>query len=426
MSNQDPVYIWNKYFKGKGKVMTALKEEVVNPKCVITPNDREAPSKVILNQYETVTVHQKPSAQSYEKKFLVESEKYKGFIFLVSARQIEKPKKGTEAIKPQNFKMDEKALEISDIKRLVKTYVEKIDELPQLIQKYLVFLVEKTTSPNSGLMFKREHFSKIIEKDWKNIAKNFGEVLCGVAAVAQAESKSIFPKLNISKNDKIFYPRSQTEALYDFKILDGRTKKDKYLISVKAKLRGAKPNTVKPEDILKLIKKNIKGWSKDWSRTHQMKITEILAKENMRYGPLAVIKYLISTNNRLNYSKIDFSKGRLKPKAKKILEEFRTITVDGINQIIKSDQQKRTEKTSDYCKVAETYVEYISRNQIDFTDFFFAAVSKNVYFMIVTDLDASGAKFQTIGDDEKLDHKKVERIVLRGKHDLNGRMGFDI
>lgn len=426
MSDQSPEKYWE-YFK-KGNVKTELKQ-AIKTKAWRTKGSSDTLYE--LGVYDQVTVLKKERMTDLEGKFEVWSDKYgKDVVFLLSKAHLAKPKKGTDAIKPQNFKLDDKNLSISDIDSLVRKHIVDIEGLPGVIQEYLLFLIKKTAKPNSGISFKKEYFKKIVMKDIKAIAKNFGEVLCGLAAIAQAENRTMFPNLNIKKTDKVFFPRSLTEALYDFKICGDRPGSNKpetkYLISVKAKLKGANPNTVKPEDIINLINKSTKLKSA-WSTKHEYKIIEILAKESIRYGPCKAILYCLSHGLELSSTIApDIKASELKTAGRYTKKE--------IEKKLSEEKIQKKSSNDTFFKDSEKYIEYLSRHvkkeKLNFTKFFMDAISNNVYFMIVTELGVNGAKFETIGDDwgrkTGINHKKIDRIVLRGKHDLNGRMGFDI
>ena len=366
-----------------------------------------------LEKHDEVTVLKKKNINDLEGNYEITSDKYGGVVFLVSRHILEKPKAGTEAIKPQNFSLDGIHLSVDDIQKLVKKNMGDIQELKDVIKEYLIFLTQATAKPNSSMTFK--HFDKILVGELKGIAKNFGEVLSGIAVLSNSK---LFPNLNIKKTDKVFFPKSLTEGLYDFSItgnVAGKVK-EKYLFSVKAMLKGGSPNTVKPEDIIRLINNSSKA-KKTWGETHQYKILKILGEQSIRYGPLEAIKYLISKNIKLDNA--------LVPKdMQKRFESYKTVSQ--IDNLIKQDQKKRSKKVDDLLKGAENFIEYISRTRLDFTQLFLDAINSQVYYIIVRDMGTSGVLWETVGDKNGINHREIDRINLRGKHDLNGRMGFDI
>jgi hypothetical protein len=398
-----------KYFNQKD-VKTRLKTDA--KKLKVWKNGSKS-SDYSLQKHDEVTVLKKKSINDLDGNYEITSDKYKGVIFLVSRHILEKPKAGTEAIKPQNFALDGINLSIEDIQKLVKKNVEDIPEVKDVIKEYLIFLTQSTAKPNTAMNFK--HFSKIVIGELKGIAKNFGEVLSGIAVLANPK---LFPNLNIKKDDKVFFPKSLTEGLYDFSIVGkvGSKTKEKYLFSVKAMLKGGSPNTVKPEDIIRLINSSAKA-KKRWVGTHQYNIIKILAEGSIRYGPLEAIKYTLNKKVKLNTKDIP-------PGVQKKLEAYKTVSM--IDDIIKQDQKKRNKKIDDLLKSSETYIEYISRTTLDFTEMFLDAINSQVYYIIVRELGAAGVKWETVGDVKGINHKEIDRINLRGKHDLNGRMGFDL
>lgn len=398
-----------KYFNQRD-VKTRLKSDAKNLKAW---KNGSKSSPYSLQKHDEVTVLKKKSINDLDGNYEIKSDKYKGVVFLVSRHLLEKPKAGTEAIKPQNFSLDGINLSIDDIQKLVKKNINSIPELKQVIQEYLIFLTQATANPNGSTSFK--HFDKIVLGEIKGIAKNFGEVLSGIAVLANPK---LFPNLNIKKTDKVFFPKSLTEGLYDFSVVGqvGGKTKEKYLFSVKAMLKGASPNTVKPEDIIRLINNSSKA-KKKWEKTHQYNIIKILAEGSIRYGPLEAIKYTLSKNVKMNMRDVPTA-------MQKKFAAYKSVAA--IDSIIKQDQKQRSKKVDDMLKSAESYIEYISRNTLDFTELFMDAISSQVYYIIVKELNGSGVKWETVGDKNGINHKLIDRINLRGKHDLNGRMGFDL
>jgi hypothetical protein len=428
MSNQDPVYIWKKYFSGNNKVRTRLKDEVKKPKVLIVPKNTTTPSNPKLLKNDPITVHPKPSGESYERQFLVESDNYKGVIFLVSATYIEKPKKGTDAIKPQHFGLEgtnplTSSFSVSKIEKMVKTKLMELDkkDMPGVVKDYLTFLLEQTIKQTSKTF---PQFKTITVGDIKNIAKNFGEILSGVVVITRPD---LFKSLNINKDDLVFFPEDETMRLYDFTIV-GKERgklKEKNKFSVKAQISDTKSNTVKPEDIIKLIDKDakLKRQCSGKELRHQYQITKILAENSVRHGPLLAVIY--AKKNNLIPKEDDFKGTTEGTKGAKMLIKQ---SVKDLEEIIKRDATKKG-KDDLYKSHAQIYLEVISRKKLDFTELFLSAIRTKVYYIIVSGLNERGVVWKTIGVKGGLVEKEIKPfdITLRGKHDFNsGRMGFDV
>jgi hypothetical protein len=87
----------------------------------------------------------------------------------------------------------------------------------------------------------------------------------------------------IKSSDYTYFSPSDTERLYDFKVFRG---KEEILISNKQKKGGT--NTLKPVDVVHLVRKN-KSLSDKWANTKYYKVFEILDSNNVVSGPIKAI-----------------------------------------------------------------------------------------------------------------------------------------
>lgn len=103
----------------------------------------------------------------------------------------------------------------------------------------------------------------------------------------------------INSSDKVFFPTSQTETLYDFSV---KTKSKVELYSVK-QLKGA-TNVLKPGDVIKIIKSNSILKNK-WGEHSTFKVFEILNENNVVSGPITAIRDLYPRKTTLSKSNLN-------------------------------------------------------------------------------------------------------------------------
>lgn len=414
--NSDEGYF--KYFNKKD-VTTRLKFKKGVETLELRAWEGNSNKKYVFERHDEITVLKKTDINELDRKYKVKSTKYRGVTFLVPKGLIEKPKLGTEAIKPQNFSLDGINLTAQNIQKLVKSNMHKIQELEEVIQEYLIYLTHAATKENPSSQYK--HFKKIPQDEIKRIAKNFGEVISALAVLTI--SNKLFPNIKIDRDDRAFFPTSLTEGLYDFAVnkVNGSLK---YKFSVKAQIADTSSNTVKPEDIMKLIEKDkaFRELCKNKMK-HQYQITKILAENSVRHGPLLAVIY--AKRNNLT-PKEEYFKGKTDGTmgAKVLIKK----SPEQLEAIIKRDKVKK-QNDELYKSYAQIFLEVVSKKVLNFSDFFLGAIRTKVYYVIVAGLNERGIIWKTMGAKGGVAEKEIKAfdITLRGKHDFNsGRMGFDV
>lgn len=119
--------------------------------------------------------------------------------------------------------------------------------------------------------------SKLNIAELSDIKNYFAEVM---GPIWSQEGKLI-PGLKAS--DYTYFSPSDTERLYDFKVFKG---KEEILVSNKQKTGGT--NTLKPGDVVRLVRSD-KFLSDKWSNTKYYKVFEILDTSNVVSGPIKAI-----------------------------------------------------------------------------------------------------------------------------------------
>jgi hypothetical protein len=103
----------------------------------------------------------------------------------------------------------------------------------------------------------------------------------------------------LTSNDKVFFPTSQTETLYDFSV---KINSNTSLYSVK-QLRGA-TNVLKPGDVVKIVSNNTILKNK-WEDHPTFEVFKILNSNNVISGPISVIRDLYPKKTKLSKTSLD-------------------------------------------------------------------------------------------------------------------------
>lgn len=162
----------------------------------------------------------------------------------------------------------------------------------------LKFLSNKTVSAVVLSILNQQNNSKVdvskLSESQKNDIKNY---------LAESAGPYFLKNLNlngvISSSDKVFFPTSQTETLYDFSV---KTKSKVELYSVK-QLKGA-TNVLKPGDVIKIINSNSILKNK-WCKHSTFKVFEILNENNVVSGPITAIRDLYPRKTKLSKSNLN-------------------------------------------------------------------------------------------------------------------------
>jgi hypothetical protein len=246
-------------------------------------------------------VHVKPiSGNSYQARIEVIYDNDKtGWI---STPMLGKPRSATgkkkmPELKPQEFDipLDQK-MSFETYYKKVLAAIEKRDDLQLVIKEYLKELTEFCM--HHGATEKKElvkAYADLAASEYidimNNIEKDFSEItapLCVLERGAAELDKLGYGKLT-KKNAQVFLPGAGNEPLIDFMIYDDEDRE--YPFSVKKISKTT--NVVKPQDIISLLdkKKNSK-WVKDYKKTVEFKILEVLADNRVKQGSFLALEVL--------------------------------------------------------------------------------------------------------------------------------------
>lgn len=270
---------WAKYFQGKGDLPTTMKKD--------SPSyDATDPNKK-LGTLAAGTKVTYLAAKAYESKALVSVPIKNGRefqIIRVSFDAIAKPGVKASAavsLKPQAFGVREKKYRIAEYSKIVADYIEDRKDLSPQLRTYLsaVFDYYATGKTTKGEVTKIYNSVKT-DIPINDINKDFGEVLGPVACYKLQLFKS--KGITLTNQLEVYMPERPNEPLMDYGLYDG---KKQYVISAKS---GTTTNTVKPGDILDLLKKNPAKVSK-WRDTKEWKLLQMLAENSILFGPIKAV-----------------------------------------------------------------------------------------------------------------------------------------
>ena len=246
-------------------------------------------------------VHVKPiNGNSYQARIEVIYDNDKtGWI---STPMLGKPRSATgkkkmPELKPQEFDipLDQK-MSFETYYKKVLAAIEKRDDLQLVIKEYLKELTEFCM--HHGATEKKElvkAYADLAASEYidimNNIEKDFSEItapLCVLERGASELDKLGYGKLT-KNNAQVFLPGAGNEPLIDFMIYDDEDRE--YPFSVKKISKTT--NVVKPQDIISLLdkKKNSK-WVKDYKKTVEFKILEVLADNRVKQGSFLALEVI--------------------------------------------------------------------------------------------------------------------------------------
>jgi hypothetical protein len=300
------VTAWAKYYQGRGNLPTMMKKE--SPIYDVTDTNKNigtitAGTKIIYI-----------SSKTYESKALVEIPQYNGrgsHFVRVSFDAIAKPGVRASAavsLKPQSFGIGEQKYLISEYAKVVANHIEDRKDLTPELRSYLAAIFDYYATGNTTADQVTAIFNAVkSDIPINDINKDFGEVLGPVACYKLQLFKS--KGIVLSNAARVYVPERPNEPLMDYGLYDG---KKQYIISAKS---GTTTNTVKPSDILNLLKKNPKKATK-WNKSKEWKLLQMLAENSILVGPIKAVAAIYgiipteaaNTVTRLKYDEKAFAK----------------------------------------------------------------------------------------------------------------------
>lgn len=253
-----------------------------------------------------------------------------------------------------------------------------------------------------------------------NEIKNYFAESAGPVWVAK---NSLLPGVKYS--DKTFFSKSETERLYDFKVI---TPKEIILVSNKQATGGT--NTLKAGDVITLVNKD-PLLKKKWGATKYYKVFDILDKNNVISGPITAVRDVYGSKSSVPkagltsiINQMDKNDVIIKNPPKELLA------------LINNDPATK-QKLKETGQVSGTMVNFLfekiliqqSVQDTKYHDLFVDVTAGNVSFFKFT-LDMSGKVYYEVSDPKKSSKKAklrskqgVERRSSSGRLKLD-KLGF--
>lgn len=264
---------WEKHFKGKGEVKTAMKKKS-------TLYNASGQPIGTVNQGEEITAL---PVEEYKDQYPIKTSLKTGFV---TFNNIQKPlgkRVSGIKLKPQDFKFFVK--ENWSAKELTKALlgeIEERDDLEPQLKNYLVALTAYWGKENGSLEEIRATYGKF-DRGLAEVQKDYGEMLGAIACCLYDVLKS--KNITVGADVKINFPLRGNEPLVDYYIQDAKNGK----LSISAK-SGETTNTLKPKDVLDLIASKQK--TSQWNTKGVYKFMKIVIDSSTVMMPFNAINMI--------------------------------------------------------------------------------------------------------------------------------------
>lgn len=342
----------------------------------------------------------KNKVQYKEAMFAGLSKSRKGFEIKgdITYRIVGKPAKfGTGApvnLKPQAFGIEGETPH-SNVNAYVKKVLEGIDKnkkIPGNVKEYITALVKFWDGDKSQAKILQELYKA--GQPVQEINKDFGEVL-GPIAIIRNQMLKQKAKQTLSPGTKIYVPARPNEPLMDYQLID----RNNYVISAKS---GKVTNTVKPADVIGLLKKDKAAFAK-YKNTPEFKVLEMLGEGSIIGGPLKAVA-------ALKLMPISMEAAEEIEKKKNNYDETKVFEYITTNDYLKKVKGKPL--ASELAREAEKIIVNLSRSKWNFTPLFEAAIHLKVIY-VKFELTTNGqGKFEIIVSNDFRNNK----VQLRSKN----------
>jgi hypothetical protein len=171
-------------------------------------------------------------------------------------------------LKPSDLQLTGRYRSISDHEKLLKSKINSLTN--KLVKSVCLDILDSPPGAKINIV-------GLKQPDINEIKNYFAEV----AAPILVKNNNLIT--GISKTSKVFYSDSDTERLYDFKLLHN----NKEILVSNKQLKGG-TNTLKPGDVIRLVDSD-SDLTKKWKKTKYYNIFKILDDNNVISGPMKAI-----------------------------------------------------------------------------------------------------------------------------------------
>lgn len=348
---------------------------------------------------------------SYQSKTPISLKSDASTVYYVTFDHIQKPKSKRASgikLKPQDFPHINFETNIS-YQNLVGSITEDLAEYRPDLDPKLVNYLEELLFYWSNMSSTTTDVSKAYKKLTEGkaeVAKDFGEMLGAIACI----TKGIIPGIKISKDTKIKFPRAGNAPLADYFLINKNFNGGQLTISAKS---GNTTNTLKPKDILDLLKSQNK--TSLWSSKDIYKFMQLVVDTPTALFPFYGINYVmkkeILNKKALDYANANFKVSNFSNK------KYDVALFANLFKLLGYDLTKPP-TIGQLFYYTEKYVITKANEKLNPTDIFEAATSGAVTYVkySISDSKPQGEFTVLVSDIVKSDKKNIK---WRSKNDSN-------
>ena len=303
-------------------------------------------------------------------------------------------------LKPSELDLDGKYIKILDYEKLVR------NKIKTLSNSKLTVILDILIDAKNGQTI---DISKLTSSQIAEIKNYYAEVIGPILIYKY----NLFPQASMSSSTTCYFSSSQTQSLYDFKMV---SRNQEYLFSNKQMKGGT--NTLKPVDVVNIINEN-DDLKKKWANSKVYKTFKILNENNVISGPIKAISLYYS--NKVNGVSIQDMNNVIKQMTKNdvIIEKPANSILSLVN---KEEAAKKNLNDMGYLQgtvvnfIFEKILVNISKNDPDYNQLFLDATNNNIIFFKF-DINSKGVVSYKISDLQK----ESKKAILRSKQGVERR-----
>lgn len=302
-------------------------------------------------------------------------------------------------LKPSDFGITGKYHQLSQYENQIKSKLSKLND--KLVGNICLNILESNPGEKLNIV-------GLKPADINEIKNYFAEVAGPILI------KKNGMLTGVSASSKVFYSDSDTERLYDFKLMIGQKEN---LISNK-QLKGG-TNTLKPGDVVRLVDADPE-LVKKWKKTKYYRVFKILDENNVVSGPMKAISEEYANKHKI--TKQEYTKILAKMDKNEVLITPKDVPASFM-KLIKEDKiaydhyNKNGGATGTMLNfLFEKSLVDESKNDSKYNDLFVDVTSGNVLFFKF-DINPKGILQYEISDPKKA----VKKAILRSKQGVERR-----
>ena len=343
------------------------------------------------------------ATSSYQERSPITLKENTNTVYYMTFNNIQKPKSKMASgikLKPQDFPSIrfELNMSIGDLYKAIIGDMEYRTDLDPALANYITDLltywsgIYPTTKAEVSKSYKK------VTEGKAEVAKDFGEMLGAFACI----TKGIIPGIKIPSDTKIKIPGAGNAPLADYYLINKKFNGGMLTISAKS---GDATNTLKPQDIIKLLTKQNKTSS--WSQKDIYKFMKLVVETPTVMTPFYGINFLmkkeIVSQTALKYATDNFKVSNFSNKKYEITLFAKLIELLGYSVL-------KPPSIGELFYYTEKKVVEEANRKLNPTDIFEAATSGQVTYVkySISDSKPEGEFTVIVSDSAKVDKKTIK------------------